>query len=51
MKQPHEAYGLGDEFRKQVLATAVQLGVRAAAAVHKVSTASIYNWRKWYGAE
>lgn len=47
MKQPHPAYGLTDEFRLQVLDTARKVGVRAAAGIHAVSTASIYNWRKW----
>ena len=49
MKEPHPAYGLPEEFRLQVLATAVLIGVRAAAVAHAVSQASIYNWRQWYG--
>jgi len=51
MKEPHPAYGLTREFRLQVLATAVLIGVRAAAAEHAVSQTSIYNWRKWYGED
>ena len=49
MKEPHPAYGLTEEFRLQVLATAVLIGVRAAAVKHAVSQTSIYNWRRWYG--
>ena len=45
-KPIHPAYGLTDEFRLRVLRDAALVGVKAAAALHKVSAASIYIWRK-----
>jgi len=48
MKKPHPDYGLTEEFRRKVLETAGIIGVKAAAAMHRVSMGSIYNWRKWY---
>ena len=45
-KPIHPAYGLTDEFRLRVLRDAAFLGVKAAAALHKVSPAAIYIWRK-----
>lgn len=51
MKKLHPDYGLTEEFRKKVLETAGIIGVRAAALMHRVSITSVYNWRKWYGAE
>jgi hypothetical protein len=51
MKEPHPDYGLTREFRLQVLATAGQIGVRAAAIAHAVSKSSVYRWRKWYSQD
>ena len=51
MKTVHPAYGLTEEFRRQVLASAAEWGVRIAAGLHGVSMTSIYNWRRWYGVE
>jgi transposase-like protein len=45
-KPIHPAYGLTDEFRLRVLRDAAFLGVKAAAALHEVSPAAIYIWRK-----
>lgn len=50
MKTLHEAYGLTEDTRKAVLATAAEQGVAAAAQLHGVSKMSVYNWRRWYGA-
>lgn len=40
------AYGLADDTRYQALVDAEEHGPRAAALMHKVSTPSIYRWRK-----
>lgn len=50
MKTPDPAYGLPEEFRLRVIATAQQLGVATAAAAHRVSAASVYNWIRWYSS-
>lgn len=50
MKTPHKDYGLPEEFRLRVIATAAQLGVTAAATAHRVSAASVYNWIRWYSS-
>lgn len=51
MKQLDPAYGLPEEFRLRVIATAGIVGARAAAVAHRVSIASVYNWIRWYGKQ
>lgn len=48
MKQLHPDYGLPEDFRRAVVATAGLLGARAAALAHSVSITSVYNWINWY---
>lgn len=42
----HPDYGLTDDLRIGALRSAERFGVKKAAALYSVSTASIYNWRK-----
>lgn len=51
MKTLHPDYGLTEETRREVLDTAEMLGVRSAALAHRVSMASVYNWRRWYATK
>jgi hypothetical protein len=44
----HPDYGLTDELRREALRTADLVSVRVAASVYRVSTTSIYNWRRDY---
>jgi transposase len=46
----HPEYGLTDELRREALRTADLVSVRAAASIYRVSTASIYNWRRDYAS-
>lgn len=47
---PNPAYGLADETRLTILRDAQELGIKAAAELHRVTAASIYVWRKRYAA-
>lgn len=42
----HPDYGLGDRIRGDVLADAMTMGIKAAAAKHRVSVSSVYRWRR-----
>lgn len=42
----HPEYGLTDEIRIKAIKDARNLGVKVSAERNRVSTASIYNWRK-----
>jgi hypothetical protein len=44
----HKDYGLGDEHRIHVVVDSLLYGVKAAAKKRRVSTTSIYKWRKDY---
>lgn len=46
MEKMNPNYGLPDSVRRAALADAERIGVKAAAELHKISLASIYNWRK-----
>lgn len=51
MRNPfHPEYGLPDDMRREVLRTAELLSVRMAASIHRVSVASVYNWRRAYAS-
>jgi transposase len=44
----HPDYGLPDDLRLEALRTADLVSVRMAASMYRVSTTSIYNWRRAY---
>jgi transposase len=46
----HPEYGLTDDLRREALRTADLVSVRVAASIYRVSTASIYNWRRDYAS-
>jgi transposase len=49
MQSPyHPEYGLPDALRLEALRTADLVSVRMAASMYRVSTTSIYNWRRAY---
>jgi len=51
MQSPyHSEYGLPDALRLEALRTADLVSVRVAASIYRVSTTSIYNWRRDYAS-
>jgi transposase-like protein len=46
----HPEYGLTDDIRREALRTADLVSVRVAASIYRVSTTSIYNWRRDYAS-